>query len=241
MGTKLLSHGIDVSEVNLVVFSGYSPQDIEFIQGLGRIRGRGLCVVLNHNQFCGANIMGRFYGFKDKDHLWCCGRPEDEELLAMFDSVIGDEDNRSKVHEDSAILNSLLSVEDLGIDLDFDAFQVTSTPCKNGGSEKRSFDEDIDLESLSEMYHEMFAEYPELNTCKKGGLTSPVGYLVIIHLLLVQIIKFSRPCLNEVASCLAGRLIQSSTIFVFLAPTLVADGCMDVFGFGFYKYTHILK
>ncbi|ODQ46184.1 hypothetical protein PICMEDRAFT_72274 [Pichia membranifaciens NRRL Y-2026] len=241
MGTKLISNGIDVSNVNLVVFSGYSPQDIEFIQGLGRIRGQGLCVVLNHNQFCGANIMGRFYGFKDKDHFWCCGRPEDEELLAMFDSVIGDEDNRSKVHEDSAILNSSFRVEDLGLDLNFALFEVTSTPCKNGGGEKRSLDEDIDLENLSEMYHEMFSEYPELNTCEKEGLTSPIGYLVLIHLLLVQIIKFSRPCLNEAASCLAGRLIQSSNIFVFLAPTLVADDCMDVFGFGVYKYIYILK
>lgn len=73
---------------------------------MGRIRGNGLCVILNHKRFCGSAVMSRFYGLENRDPMWCCTRLEDKMLLTMFNSIVRDEVNRNKFQEDSAILNS---------------------------------------------------------------------------------------------------------------------------------------
>lgn len=58
----------------------------------------------------------------------------------------------------TAILNSSLRVDDLRIYPNFDAFQITNMPSKIGTDEKQSLDENIELENLSEMYHDVFVE-----------------------------------------------------------------------------------
>lgn len=99
-GTKPISNGIIVRAANLVILSGYSWQDTGFILGLNRIKEKGLCIVLNHNQLFCADNLGKFHRFKGRNYLRCCGGPENEDPLIMFDNAIGNKGNSSKIHED---------------------------------------------------------------------------------------------------------------------------------------------
>lgn len=141
MGTKLISNGIDVSAVKLVVFYDYIPENVEFIQGLGRIRSTGVCLVLHSIPFCGSRAVSKFYGFQDDEHHWCCELPNDEEVLELFECVVGGKSRA--VVEDSyidsfeatlvdndqpAILDDEFSDDDAVINL-----LDTKTSCKRSG------------------------------------------------------------------------------------------------------------
>ncbi|EDO14498.1 hypothetical protein Kpol_293p1, partial [Vanderwaltozyma polyspora DSM 70294] len=71
VGTKLVSEGINIPELNYVILVNYLPQIHEYIQTAGRIRGESACITLwneacrdefSINSKCIVSQMSSFYG-----------------------------------------------------------------------------------------------------------------------------------------------------------------------------------
>lgn len=89
IGTKLISNGIDVADVTMVVFFKHNPPPIDFIQGLGRIRGKGLCLMFNDKFVCPSLALSQFYDLPYRNHVCCCGAPiENEEVSDLYNAVV---------------------------------------------------------------------------------------------------------------------------------------------------------
>jgi hypothetical protein len=89
IGTKLISNGIDVADVTKVVFFKHNSQPIDFIQGLGRFRGKGLCLMFNDKFVCPSLALSQLYDLPYRNHVCCCGAPiENEEVSDLYNPVV---------------------------------------------------------------------------------------------------------------------------------------------------------
>ncbi|CCK69125.1 uncharacterized protein KNAG_0B07010 [Huiozyma naganishii CBS 8797] len=84
IGTKDVTEGIDVQNLQLVVLVDYLPSVEVFVQAAGRIRGDGLCIVLWSSSSndgapgrltpgCLTPQLNSFYVLSQKGHVGCCG------------------------------------------------------------------------------------------------------------------------------------------------------------------------
>ena len=113
IGTKLVTEGIDIKKLMMVIMLDNRLNIVELIQGVGRLRGGGLCYLLSRkNSWAARNRRGElppikegciseqvreFYGLESKkgnkgQHVGCCGSRKDlsaetVELVERIDEV----------------------------------------------------------------------------------------------------------------------------------------------------------
>jgi hypothetical protein len=88
LGTKLMSNGLNISEIKMVVFYNYVPDPVELIQAMGRIRNKGLILFITNFNVCIQKIMSSYYNINKETHFNCCNLPKDVELTGIFNSVV---------------------------------------------------------------------------------------------------------------------------------------------------------
>ena len=89
-GSKLISNVIDSSDVKLVIFFNYDPDVVTFIQGMGRIRGKGVCLIIDKVRHCFTDEMKTFYNIEGPDHESCCNCPVEDLFIRRILNCLED-------------------------------------------------------------------------------------------------------------------------------------------------------
>lgn len=83
LSTKIMSNGIDLQNINLIMFYNCLFDDYDLIQSIGRIRNKGL--ILTNKFICINQKFKNFYSIKDyNNHKFCCCNINDIEIKDIY-------------------------------------------------------------------------------------------------------------------------------------------------------------